>query len=372
MLGMPSTPHLLLAALAVLAGMRGRVDGAIGCDGNLLQDTAKCWAPELNAAFDGKLTGCEDGWVYADEQADCDTTAANINKNDKYKGPPISCSDSGVDVYFNLGWSSAVDCTNGSKIMIEVFTSKCNGKPDPLSCQADYAGEYAGKCNDVVIGSIVRENCPVMCSTCEPACNGKPDPDYCQTDYAGKCNSTVIGSLVRGNCPVMCGATCCYGRREPPYCQTDYAGKCNDTVIGSLVRGNCPLMCGGTCGPACNGKPDPLSCWVEYAGKCNDVVIGSLVRENCPVMCSTCGPPTPSPAPPPAPSPAPSPAPPPTCNAACIPKGVKLKAGKLDCCSGGKESLKCPGPAHYRCGVHALLSNQTAATATSNAPPVEQ
>ena len=63
MLGMPSTPHLLLAALAVLAGMRGRVDGAIGCDGNLLQDTEKCWAPELNAAFDGKLTGCEDGWV---------------------------------------------------------------------------------------------------------------------------------------------------------------------------------------------------------------------------------------------------------------------------------------------------------------------
>lgn len=66
MLGMPSTPHLLLAALAVLAGMRGRVDGAMTCDpaGSIyvLQDTAKCWAPELNAAFDGKL-GCDGGYV---------------------------------------------------------------------------------------------------------------------------------------------------------------------------------------------------------------------------------------------------------------------------------------------------------------------
>ena len=60
------------------------------------------------------------------------------------------------------------------------------------------------------------------------------------------------------------------------------------------------------------------------------------------------------------------------CNQGCIPKGVKLKVGKPLCCTEGHESLKCPGPAHYHCGVHALRSNQTAATATVKAPPAEQ
>ena len=61
-----------------------------------------------------------------------------------------------------------------------------------------------------------------------------------------------------------------------------------------------------------------------------------------------------------------------TCNAGCIPEHVKLKYGKPLCCTEGHESLKCPGPAHYHCGVHALHFNQTAATATANAPPAEQ
>ena len=70
MLSMSSTPYLLLAALAVLAGMRGRVDGAMTCydDGYghyVLQDTAKCWAPELNATFAGELDGCDNGLVSA-------------------------------------------------------------------------------------------------------------------------------------------------------------------------------------------------------------------------------------------------------------------------------------------------------------------
>ena len=69
MLSMSSTPYLLLAALAVLAGMRGRVDGAMTCydlgvDGYyVLYDTAKCWAPEISATYDGKLYGCSGGVV---------------------------------------------------------------------------------------------------------------------------------------------------------------------------------------------------------------------------------------------------------------------------------------------------------------------
>ena len=68
MLGMTFTPHLLLAALAVLAGMRRRVDGAMTCyDTGIgdykLRDTAKCWAPEINATFNGEMTGCSIGVV---------------------------------------------------------------------------------------------------------------------------------------------------------------------------------------------------------------------------------------------------------------------------------------------------------------------
>ena len=66
MSGMPSTPRLLLAVLAVAGG---RVAGEMTCydngDGYALQDEAKCWVPELNAEFAGKLDGCTDGTVSA-------------------------------------------------------------------------------------------------------------------------------------------------------------------------------------------------------------------------------------------------------------------------------------------------------------------
>ena len=39
-----------------------------------------------------------------------------------------------------------------------------------------------------------------------------------------------------------------------------------------------------------------------------------------------------------------TPAPKTECNALCIPKGVKRKAGQPSCCSEGKVSFKCPGP----------------------------
>ena len=40
-----------------------------------------------------------------------------------------------------------------------------------------------------------------------------------------------------------------------------------------------------------------------------------------------------------------------TCSAGCIPKHIKLKAGRPLCCTEGHETLKCPGPAHYLCGA---------------------
>jgi len=266
MSGMPSTPRLLLAVLAVAGG---RVAGEMTCAedgvyGYVLQDEAKCWVPELNAEFAGKLDGCNDGFVYGDYGTDhCQTTAANINKGDKYKGPPMICEDPANDLgrFLYIGWSSKDDCTNGIKALMDVLTC----------WYPDYSG---------------------------------PHP----------CTSTT----------------------------TTKTTKTKTTTTKTTIT---------TTTPVCNGRPDPPSCQTEYAGKCNDVVIGSLVRENCPVLCGTCD----------------------VCNQGCIPKDTKRKDGQPDCCTEGRESLKCPGPAHYHCGVHALRSNQTAHTATAaSAPPAEQ
>ena len=62
MSGMPSTPRLLLAVLAVAGG---RVAGEMTCYGGnyMLIDYSKCWVPELNAEFAGKLDDCGYGGV---------------------------------------------------------------------------------------------------------------------------------------------------------------------------------------------------------------------------------------------------------------------------------------------------------------------
>merc|ERR1712153_59061 len=135
MLGMTSTPHLLMVVLAVLAVMRGRVDGAMTCWKDtagpyyLLTDTAKCWAPEINATFDGKLTACSGGLVYADSDAGCYKTIANINKDAKYKGPPLSCGHDRTDGYhWYLAWKSADNCANGITSLMDFSTPQPSRK----------------------------------------------------------------------------------------------------------------------------------------------------------------------------------------------------------------------------------------------------
>jgi len=207
----PRARRLLPLPLLLLAVMAGKSRADMGCYYNangvgyyFLSDPSKCWATEINAAFNGKLDGCLSYWdhaVYASD-ADCVTTADNINKDPRYSGPAIQCFDG------SLYWSSKADCEDGAKKLQLITTTT----------------------------------------------------------------------------------------------------------------------------PTCNGKIDPAQCLSEYGGKCNDIVIGQLVRENCPVMCGTCN----------------------MCSSACIPKGVKRKDGQNDCCTEGRKTLKCPGPAHYQCGAHTL------------------
>ena len=132
------------------------------------------------------------------------------------------------------------------------------------------------------------------------------------------------------------------------------ANRAECSTVHCSGHGNCVDYDPATLERTCLDPPEAtrLTC------RCKDGYVGAA-----------CGPPTPSPAPPPFHPPAP----PPMCNTACIPKDVILKAGKPDCCTWGKESLKCPGPAHYRCGVHALRSNQTTASAMpASATPAKQ
>jgi len=51
-------PLLLLIALTTQ-----RVNAGLGCDGQYLSDTSKCWVDDINRVFDGTLFGCSDGYV---------------------------------------------------------------------------------------------------------------------------------------------------------------------------------------------------------------------------------------------------------------------------------------------------------------------
>ena len=57
---MLATPRLLLALLAV---MGGQAEGVATCsdnagNGNYELGDAKCWSPDINGLFGGKLNGC--------------------------------------------------------------------------------------------------------------------------------------------------------------------------------------------------------------------------------------------------------------------------------------------------------------------------
>lgn len=53
-------------------------------------------------------------------------------------------------------------------------------------------------------------------------------------------------------------------------------------------------------------------------------------------------------------NPSPPPSPPGVCNVFCIPQGVKRKDGQPACCTEGRATSKCPGPANYLCGSDTL------------------
>ena len=58
---MLSTRYLLLALLAVMSGRTVGEMTCVGGDGDYMpNDEEKCWSPDINAIFGGKLDGCYD------------------------------------------------------------------------------------------------------------------------------------------------------------------------------------------------------------------------------------------------------------------------------------------------------------------------
>jgi len=203
----PPARRLLPLPLLLLAVMAGKGRADMGCyvyyNGGgghyLLSDPSKCWVTEINAAFNGKLDGCESGYdnvVYA-SSADCQTTADNINKDPRYTGPAIGCYDT-TELY----WSNRADCEDGAK-KLQLIMSQYLPCWDPR-----YTGP--GPCTTTATTkttTTIITTTTTTVTTTTPTCNGKIDPAQCLSEYGGKCTDIAIGELVRENCPVMCG-TC--------------------------------------------------------------------------------------------------------------------------------------------------------------------
>jgi len=200
-----------------------------------------------------------------------------------------------------------------------------------------------------------------------PTPTGFPNHDSetkCEDDHAGvqqasggqvtdcaavatRCDDSMIGPMVRKHCPKTCGM--CGSPTPPPtkeptavhdgeaHCVDDHAGaqqasngvitdcravqeRCNDSMIGPMVQKHCPKTC-GKCGspppPSATGFPTlatdgQTKCEDDHAGaqqasggqitdcaavetRCDDSMIGPMVRKHCPKTCGMCGSPTPPP-----------------------------------------------------------------------------
>lgn len=197
---------------------------------------------------------------------------------------------------------------------------------DALECSVEYPTGFLGRCDDGVIGELVRKNCPIQCGTGTPRptttiTNGTlacfPDKsagskctrdDECTTDTcrAGRCCNSSNGTSAdcarcdaKGDC-----AACAAGfHLDGPRCinvttttstsTSSSTSSTSSTSTSSITTITTTTTVTTTTTLTCNGVGDPPVCALAisaggYLGKCNDPVIGELVRTNCPAQCGTC------------------------------------------------------------------------------------
>ena len=171
----------------------------------------------------------------------------------------------------------------------------CNGTPDPDAC---HQKDYAGKCNDDLIGKSLRDRCPLLCGTCisttsttatttttKEKCNGRPDPPLCDFEEDSPslgCQAEIVGEVLREACPVRC-KTCVTSTSTTTTTATTATTTTTTTTITATTTSS------STSGaPACNGEPQPVACNAYVFETCSDALIGEAVSEKCPVLCQSC------------------------------------------------------------------------------------
>lgn len=152
----------------------------------------------------GKCAACKGNWDISGNCVDC------------------------VANYFGAACDKKCTCNEGGAA--DGCSSGIHGNGHCVSCESNWAGVDCTDCAADYFGSNCQTPCSCSvhgkenasgingnghCKGCQKhysgldctVCNGQADPDDCLTDYAGKCNDPVIGQKVSLNCPFMCN-TC--------------------------------------------------------------------------------------------------------------------------------------------------------------------
>ena len=130
---------IAMVMMMLVASLLGAVQAEMTCNDNgigyyFLQDTAKCWAPEINEEFDGTLdTACnydgDNNGRHFGIHGACMAIVAEINADgSSYTGPDMSCYvPYGETIESNpisiLKWDTEDDCKKGVEAMMAVLAS---------------------------------------------------------------------------------------------------------------------------------------------------------------------------------------------------------------------------------------------------------
>lgn len=291
----------LLLLLSLLGGMGGQVATSYlmcsygnanmfmlssGVIPGIVHDAGECTVPEINAAFDAKMSYCRtsDGQLYADSKADCEATADNINKHPEYTGPNVTCQQAHTqnDKMKVLVYHGSYNCQKGVESILKIF-----------------ARITRSLCNNV--------DCSNRGLQSQWGCRATKTLD----DHVCTCNADLGGGWDGKDCELCNGG-------QPPI---DPAKDCDGITLADCKKDKdllrvCPTRC-GMCYP-CSGENDPPECattTIPLSDCTKSNFFGQKAKQTCPVMCGICAapspsPPSPSPSPPSPSPPSPSPSPP--------------------------------------------------------------
>lgn len=154
----------------------------------------------------GHCNSCQAGWA-GDDCKDCDSLHFGLDCQ------TCSCGQGGTSCQSGLHGNG--HCTSCN---VHWTGDDCN------DCDAQFFGEYCNTPCTCVHGTVNSSgiNGTGHCTECVARysgpdctlCDGKADPATCTTQYAGRCDDPVIGKQVASGCPSMCNT--CGGVKPSP------------------------------------------------------------------------------------------------------------------------------------------------------------